>query len=96
VGWLCLITAAISVPGGEPKTNAEHVELPKPLRTVLESTQPLNLPRGKRLPLYVLPISGALRDLDDNAVKAALKQLAARGIGYTVPWNPTDQKKVAA
>ncbi len=55
---------------------------------VLDNTRPLPHRRGGRLPLYVLPISGSLAGVDDHVATAALRELDARGIGYTVDWNP--------
>ncbi len=63
-------------------------ETPGPIKVVLENTQPLKYPRHNRLPLYVLPISQALQSVGDNETEKLLKELAARGIGYTVNWRP--------
>ncbi|MBI2948578.1 MAG: hypothetical protein HYY23_13125 [Verrucomicrobia bacterium] len=65
--------------------------MPASVRTVLESTRPLEVPRDGSLPLYVLPISNALHGQTDTLTKEALSQLAARGIGYTVAWSPNDR-----
>ena len=63
-------------------------DLPANLRVVLESTKPLRSPRGGRLALYVLPITGSLAGLDTARAEAVLRELDDRGIGYTVDWSP--------
>ena len=63
-------------------------DLPANLRVVLESTKPLRSPRGGRLALYVLPITGSLAGLEDARAEAVLRELDDRGIGYTVDWSP--------
>lgn len=63
-------------------------ELPENLRVVLDHTQPLEFTRRGRLPLLVLPISGALASVSDEQAEQALKELDRRGIGYTVEWSP--------
>lgn len=70
--------------------------LPESIRVVLEQAQPLVHPRGGRLPFLILPISGQLRGLDDRTTERALVDLAARGIGYGVPWVPADRDATAA
>ena len=62
-------------------------EWPENLRVVLENTEPLTTPRGDRLPLFVLPIGGALSALPDDQAAKALDDLAKRGIGYSVRWS---------
>jgi len=62
-------------------------EWPENLRVVLENTEPLSTPRGDRLPLFVLPIGGALSALPDDQAAKALDDLAKRGIGYSVRWS---------
>lgn len=84
----------IVVPGADTTSPASRAlldpQVPAPLRHVLENSRPLTHPRGGRLPFLVLPISGALRGVDANTTARALDALAARGIGYTVPWAPGD------
>lgn len=63
-------------------------ETPKPIKEVLENTQPLKYERHGRLPLYVLPISQSLQPVSDEEAAKLLKELDARGIGYTVNWQP--------
>ncbi len=62
--------------------------LPANQRVVLESTKPLRSPRGGRLALYVLPITGSLAGLEDARAETVLRELDDRGIGYTVDWSP--------
>ena len=65
-------------------------KLPASVALVLDKTQPLKFSRRGRLPMYVLPISGTLRGLDESTTRQALEQLKRRGIGYTVEWNPAE------
>ena len=74
----------------------DNPSLPAPVRTVLEATRPLSRERGSRLPLFVLPISNALRGLSDELTKQTLRGLAERGIGYTMSWDPHDRTKSLA
>lgn len=74
---------------------AATLAAPTPIQIVLENTRPLTHPRGDRLPFFVLPISGALRGLDDAATAGVINELAARGIGYTVPWSPAETEASA-
>lgn len=90
------IGAAVSFLGAEFKAAETGSELPVSLQTVLANSRPLRIARGGRLPLYVLPISNSLRGLSDDLTKNALSQLAARGIGYTVAWNPNDRDQTLA
>ncbi|MCA9166084.1 MAG: hypothetical protein KDB23_00380, partial [Planctomycetales bacterium] len=66
---------------------------PESIRTVLQNAKPLAHPRGQRLPLYILPISGTLSQLNDAEAKSALQELDGRGIGYTVEWQPEQQEQ---
>ena len=63
-------------------------ELSSNIDVVLQSTKPLLRPRQGRLPMYVLPISHGLNAIPDAQAEEALRALDARGIGYTVDWNP--------
>jgi hypothetical protein len=72
------------------------VDVPGSIRTVLENTEPLQHSRGDRLPLFVLPITGALAGCDDVQAAALLQELDKRGIGYTVDWSPGQFEKSAA
>jgi hypothetical protein len=72
-------------------TSAVHhcwANTPESIKAVLENAQPLKYPRHDRLPLYVLPISQALQPIGDEESQKLLKELDARGIGYTVNWQP--------
>lgn len=73
-------------------TGLQAASLPQQLQTVLDHTEQLDGKldgkRESRLPLWVLPISGSLAQLDDATAKDSLGQLADRGIGYTVDWQP--------
>ena len=67
-----------------------QAELPNSLRVVLENTKPVSAPLDGRLPMFVLPISGALSPLPLGQAEQALNRLAKRGIGYSVNWNHND------
>ena len=70
--------------------------VPKVVRDVLEHTRPLQHLRGDRLPFLILPISGALRGIEDGMAARVLEQLSRRGIGYSVPWSPSEGDASAA
>jgi len=92
---LTIATVACSVLFAGPALWGED-DLPVSLRVVLENTVPLRFSRGGRLPLYVLPISGALAGVGDARAEEVLRELGARGIGYTVDWQPSDFDKSLA
>ena len=71
---------------GTSANEADDDALPANIQVVLDNAQPLDYPRRGRLPMYVLPISGRLRGLDDARAEQVLRELDARGIGYTVDW----------
>ncbi|MCA9012378.1 MAG: hypothetical protein KDB01_21655 [Planctomycetaceae bacterium] len=75
---------------------AECADGLKTLTTVLENTDPLSEPRGGRLPMYILPISDYLKGLSDSETETQLRALEARGIGYTVDWQPAQYEASAA
>ncbi|MCZ6795702.1 MAG: hypothetical protein O7J95_19015 [Planctomycetota bacterium] len=91
---------AVSLLGGSDHGVAgdteQHADLPANLRVVLENTKPLRFPRGGRLPLLVLPITGSLSGVDDARAQEVLRQLERRGIGYTVDWSPADRERSLA
>lgn len=62
--------------------------IPPSVDVVLKNTKPLLQPRKGRLPLYVLPISSSLGSVSDADAEKLLRELDARGIGYTVDWYP--------
>ena len=67
---------------------------PTNIRITLEKTKPLRFPRGKRLPLYVWPIMGALSGLDDAEAEEVIKQLDDRGIAVCVNWSNGSKKSL--
>ena len=67
-----------------------QAELPNSLRVVLENTKPVSAPLDGRLPMFVLPISGALSPLSLGQAEQVLERLAKRGIGYSVNWSHND------
>lgn len=70
--------------------------LPENVRTVLANSSVLEHPRGDRLPLWILPISGQLSSLSTSLAEACLRELDDRGIGYTVNWSPGRPKETLA
>ena len=62
--------------------------VPESVQTVIDNTRPLEHSRSGRLPLLVLPITNSLAGCDDDQARELLVNLDARGIGYTVDWNP--------
>ncbi|MBI4662026.1 MAG: hypothetical protein HY735_24655 [Verrucomicrobia bacterium] len=71
--------------GAEPPS--KHAVLQK----ILETTKPLPVNRGDRLPLFVW----AAMDVgtsDENETLAILRALAARGIGAITSWNPQNKE----
>ena len=75
---------------GQAAIAQPKVDLPTRLKVVLENTQPVDRPLDGRLPMFVLPISGALSSLPLGKAEEALGRLAKRGIGYSVNWNHND------
>jgi hypothetical protein len=71
-------------------------DLPDGVRVVLANAKPLEVPRGNRLPLYILPITNSLRGLDDRRTEEVVRKLDARGIGYSVDWNYGERDKSLA
>lgn len=74
--------------GARDAAGADLGQLPSQLQTVLRHTNPIENQNPGRLPLYVLPISNTLSSIDDATTEQVLRALAARGIGYSVDWNP--------
>ncbi|MDP6207506.1 MAG: hypothetical protein QGG01_04320, partial [Roseibacillus sp.] len=72
---------------GQATLAQPQAELPNSLRVVLENTKPVSAPLDGRLPMFVLPISGALSPLPLGQTEQVLERLAKRGIGYSVNWN---------
>ncbi len=56
------------------------------VQLVLEHTQPLKHPRGRRLPLYLWPAMGPGR-LDDATAETLVRRLNERGVGLVSNWN---------
>lgn len=72
---------------GQATIPQPQAELPNSLRVVLENTKSVSAPLDGRLPMFVLPISGALSPLPLGQTEQVLERLAKRGIGYSVNWN---------
>ncbi|MBQ95323.1 MAG: hypothetical protein CL510_05770, partial [Actinobacteria bacterium] len=61
---------------GQAVVAQPKVELPTRLRVVLENTKPVSKPLDGRLPMFVLPISGALSPLSLGQAEQVLERLA--------------------
>ena len=85
--WLAVFIVGLSAQANCDETQPTG-DLPRNLRVVLENTNALSSPRNRRLPLFVLPISNALANCDNDQAERILRDLNRRGIGYTVDWNP--------
>lgn len=92
----CLLSMMLCGLAATEPYRCAAAEAPPNIRTVLDNAQPLTYPRGGHLPLFVLPISGALTSCDDAQAEALLRELDRRGIGYTVDWSPNDVAKSLA
>ena len=86
---IALVLVLFTCPISAAKDAAQE-KIPDSIRTVLNQSQPLSVARQGRLPMYVLPISGALAEVDDDLTQQLLRQLAERGIGYSSRWKPDD------
>lgn len=87
----CLGLVAIMTSGVVLRANLgenEFADLSPNIQAVLNQTEVLQHPRGDRLPLWVLPISGHLSQVKDSVATETLRELNSRGIGYTVDWDP--------
>lgn len=65
------------------------------IRQVLAATEPLQFPRGDRLPLYVWVLTGVGTD-DDAEAEAILRELDARGLAVIAPWHPARREQTLA
>jgi hypothetical protein len=59
------------------------------LREVIRATQPLEAPRGERLPLYLWPAQ-SLGTTNPIEIEALLRELEARGMAALGNWRPGD------
>ena len=62
------------------------MELPEPIRIVLDNTHPFAHPRGKRLPLYLWPAMNPGK-LTDAQAENLVRELDRRGIGLVCRWD---------
>ncbi|HZP81257.1 MAG TPA: hypothetical protein VFB21_06445 [Chthonomonadaceae bacterium] len=71
-----------------PPTYAEKplMQWPEPLQTVLDNTQPLRFPRGKRLPLYLWPAMTPGK-LEPEQAETLVRELDKRGVGLVSRWD---------
>jgi hypothetical protein len=83
-----LTVAAIALLCGTAPTYAEKppVKWPDPIQIVLDNTQPLRFPRGKRLPLYLWPAMNPGK-LTPEQAEQLVKELDKRGIGLVCRWD---------
>ena len=75
--------------GQVPAVPETRVKLPDKLQLVLDSTRPLEYPRGNRLPLYLWPAMDP-GDLDPKTARYLVRELDHRGIGLVCSWSPQD------
>lgn len=59
------------------------------IRSVIEKTEPLETPRGRRLPLYVWP-AHELGTTNEAELVEILESLDARGMAAIASWQPSD------
>ena len=78
---LMLVSGANLEAKGRKRMTHEQI-----IQQVLDATQPLKYPRGRRLPLYVWALRGA-PSRDDAATVKLLKALDARGMALLAVWN---------
>lgn len=86
---LWALAGAAAAQGSKRMTQAELIQ------TVLKETQPLQHPRGERLPLYLWATMGA-GTTDDAETEAIIRALDARGIALISTWRPTDKERTLA
>ena len=86
---LLLAGAGAHAQGKKRMTQAELIQI------VLQETQPLQHPRGNRLPLYVWSAIGAGTN-DDAQTETVIRALDQRGIALISSWNPRDRDRTLA
>ncbi len=78
--------------GLTPAGSEARIKLPDKLQLVLDSTRPLEYPRGKRLPLYLWPAMDP-GDLDPKTALYLVRELNRRGIGLVCSWSWEDRER---
>jgi hypothetical protein len=78
--------------GLAPAGPEARIKLPDKLQLVLDSTRPLEYPRGKRLPLYLWPAMDP-GDLDPKTALYLVRELNRRGIGLVCSWSWEDRER---
>ncbi|MBM3472395.1 MAG: hypothetical protein FJX75_03875, partial [Armatimonadetes bacterium] len=68
---------------------AKRMTLRDRIDAVLAATEPLQFPRGERLPIRAMGLEG-LPSEDDAENERLLRELDARGIALSARWNPGD------
>jgi len=77
-----LLLLALLAGQGEP-SDAELIH------AIIDNTEPLEAPRGDRLPLYIWP-AHRLGTTNENALVEILTALEARGMAAIASWRPDD------
>ncbi|MBI3467372.1 MAG: hypothetical protein HY000_30555 [Planctomycetes bacterium] len=70
-------------------------DYPPAIRTVLESTQTLRHPRGKRLPLFLWTVQGGVVE-DTQLQQRIIQELDERGVAMIASWNPDQRERSLA
>lgn len=78
--------------GQNPSASPTDREL---IRAIIQRTEPLEAPRGDRLPLYVWP-AHELGTTDEAELVEILTALEARGMAAIASWKPNDAGALAA
>ncbi len=87
---LAVLCSMIRLRAGEPAPKP-----PDPLTVILENTKPLEIPRGKRLPLLVWTAEYP-PNADDAELERIIRELDARGISLLTRWRSSQFEKSVA
>ncbi len=80
------LMAAVAAMAQTPAKETKSMPWPEHIRTVLENTEPLKHPRGKRLPLYLWPAMDPGK-LTDEQAEELVRELDRRGVGIVCRWD---------
>jgi len=86
---------AITMAGGANAQEGRRMTQAELIQTVLQVTQPLEHPRGNRLPLYLWSTMGP-GTTDDAETEKIIRSLDARGIALLASWNPRNRDATLA
>ena len=87
---LSILLLASSLPAHAQ--GAKRMTLPEKIQAVLDATQPLDHPRGDRLPIRAMGLEGLPAETDAE-IKQILTALESRGIALSARWTPGDVEK---